>query len=314
MKKFNYFKAGLGKYIYRMNYLDLRDFLNLKEKGSLVSIIEEEQVLQTIKGYETSKIYRLNENEVITYDEDVCEIQIFPTFDDYKNFIFFEQNREVLEKPGKKYNERSFCNGKFEIIDYVEYDIDSFLERFSMTEIELPEAVIFEKENNFCYKLSDRICSLNSNDDLQQFKKHINQPVFANTHPYGKDLFLHREKLYETLMSKIGIQLDFSIESLALIDKEFDTISFTEHFFYEIYASIFLYFGDCLVKNNPTRFSWLDNFTDGFYTPVIKDKKFDLEKSLDILIYENFINENKVILSLVHLYDFFNREKANCLF
>lgn len=314
MENIKYINAGSGEYRFKIYYLDYEVFLNFKKKNRLVPLEKEKSILQKIKGYESSKIYRLDKREVITYIEEICEVQIFKSYNDYEKFILFEQNREVSDEVDKKYIERSFCNENFEIIDFIEYPTEFFLKEFNIEEVELPLTNIFLKGDKFCYKFSNRICCLRNEYDLQQFKKHINQPVFANTHPYGEDFFLHREELYEILIDRIGIQLDMSVDSLNLIDSFFYEREFTEHFFYEVYASIFIYFGDCLINNDNARFSWSDNFSSGFYTPVIFDKKFDSPQSLDILIYENFINENRFVLPLVNLYDFLNREKANSLF
>ena len=222
-------------------------------------------------------------------------------FRSLKDLIIYDNER--CKNNLSEIAERAFIDDQNAIITYFEvcHGTINDYEESEKKRIFQDTKLILDRDNTLYFK---------NQLSLEKYKNRNNNDyphsVFYGCNPYGENLLSNiDEVLQNQLVNTLGVSnLDFSKESLLLIDHQLAKIEWNDVLFYKTFLGLTIYLGECLIKNLDS-FAWnlvLEKDQINYYPELILKED---AKSIPIVmyIYESFKSEYYIASNLRLLYD-----------
>ncbi|MEL7123379.1 MAG: hypothetical protein AAFO07_28285, partial [Bacteroidota bacterium] len=257
------------------------------------SISEYEQILSVLnlereKKWDTEDSIGFIEKEngyVIERYLDLS-IAIFYSITDYLSYKkHFEIIASKKEKTGAfPYNDGTFI--QYKIKDLEESEIENLHQSethrsFIIGDYKRKKATKTNYEKN--WKVFER------KSDLDLFLDQIDRSIVFGLKGFDKDVLLNKNQfILNSFIKKLKLSekdLDFSPESLQLIDSKLSEVGFNDIWFYHLYLGMIFYLGEVVICSDDERYEWgLEVIENEFFIPILLDIKKE-RRRIPIHIY-----------------------------
>lgn len=302
---FNSFHTTFDKTVF------FADFTSLEIDKMLLNVPLEEITYLNKDDYRTFEVL---ENNYIIHVHEYLGGSVYKSLSD---FLLYEKHFE-LDLKDAIINNKAFVTKKGLIISYQIEEISAEIcdvmayDFIRKCAIGLINDSIYVLPNNH----SVHFLIFKNLNEFDLFLETSGKSILFGCNQFGNEVLKHKFNIIDKgLVERLNIpklNLDYTPQSLTLIDESINKLDFEEKLFYEIFLGLILYLGDVLVLSNPDKYTWIIiDEGDETWSPTILDKKNNYKLPLSIYLYESIILDSTHSSYMRYTYDRLVRDIFN---